>query len=332
MLSFLSVACGLAAAPTGVRQLGLGRVAPRSRPALMMAVPLRSWLETEAGVSAQFLDKVVATCDEEMIGSVENLRTLGEAGMLISIFKPVIAASIESALQAGGGGGGVAHGGATALDGGARQLPLPEVKKRLRANLQSTWGTGDELRRRLSMFAIQDKLKVAPVEAVSFPPTLTPPGPPPPPNGPVNMGGVARAPAPAAATAPPPPPPPPAAAPAPVAAAPAAAAPPPPASDKSTFTVKLVTPDGELQFECPPEQFILDQTDEEEGEGFANLPYACRAGSCSACAGKLVSGTVDGSAGSFLSDEQRAAGFVLTCTAKPTSDCVIQTHVEEELF
>ena len=62
------------------------------------------------------------------------------------------------------------------------------------------------------------------------------------------------------------------------------------------------------------------------------LPYACRAGSCSACAGKLVSGTMDVSGCSFLSDDQKAAGWVLTCTAKPTSDVVIETHKEDDLF
>lgn len=47
---------------------------------------------------------------------------------------------------------------------------------------------------------------------------------------------------------------------------------------------------------------------------------------------QVISGTVDNSAGAFLSDEQRAEGFVLTCTAIPTSDCVIKTHMEEDLF
>ena len=42
-------------------------------------------------------------------------------------------------------------------------------------------------------------------------------------------------------------------------------------------------------------------------------------------AGKIISGTVDGSAMAFLNEEQKAAGFILTCTAKPTSDCVIET-------
>lgn len=112
-------------------------------------------------------------------------------------------------------------------------------------------------------------------------------------------------------------------------AAPAAPADP----NKSTFTVTFQTPDGDLVMECPPDEYLLDAADElDNADDFADLPYACRAGSCSACAGKLVSGTADTSACSFLTEEQKADGWVLTCTAKPTSDCVIETHKEDDMY
>ena len=97
-----------------------------------------------------------------------------------------------------------------------------------------------------------------------------------------------------------------------------------------SFSVTLVNETKEFNktIQVVENEYILDVAEAQDIE----LPYSCRNGCCFDCLGKVLEGKVEQSAKAldFLKPDEIKAGYVLICTASPTSNCTILTHQEEE--
>lgn len=81
------------------------------------------------------------------------------------------------------------------------------------------------------------------------------------------------------------------------------------------YEVTILFDDEEHKFEVPADQTILETALDLD----IDLPFSCQSGLCTACRGKLLSGTMHLDEDEGLSDAEKEEGYVLTCQGHPTS-------------
>jgi ferredoxin len=90
-----------------------------------------------------------------------------------------------------------------------------------------------------------------------------------------------------------------------------------------SYPVTLQTPTGDHTISVAEDEFLWQAA----GRAGIDLPSRCRIGWCLTCAARIVgAGEVDQSAARRYFPEDRAAGFILPCTARPRSPLRLQTH------
>ena len=96
----------------------------------------------------------------------------------------------------------------------------------------------------------------------------------------------------------------------------AAAAPRPSAAAASGAEVTVIMDGRRRRFSMERGGDVI--LDAAQAAGF-DLPFSCRAGVCSTCRAKLVSGSAEMAHNMALEDWEVEAGYILCCQARPTS-------------
>ena len=78
----------------------------------------------------------------------------------------------------------------------------------------------------------------------------------------------------------------------------------------------------------PDGEYIL-RSFEQQGDP---LPFSCRNGCCTACAVRVISGSIDQREALGLSRELRARGYGLLCVARATGPLEVETQDEDEVY
>lgn len=96
----------------------------------------------------------------------------------------------------------------------------------------------------------------------------------------------------------------------------------------TTYQVTVYHRGQTYQFAAPADQPVLQAA---LAQGI-ELPSSCQAGVCTACAARLRSGSVTQPDAMGIGPELKEQGFVLLCVAYATSDLVVESDQEEEVY
>jgi len=94
-----------------------------------------------------------------------------------------------------------------------------------------------------------------------------------------------------------------------------------------TYQVKVHTPEGVSHIQVGEDEYILDAAYRAD----LDIPSMCLQGFCLTCASLLLKGKVDQSEALRYYKEDKEAGFVLICSAKPRSNLIIKTHQKQKM-
>lgn len=99
-------------------------------------------------------------------------------------------------------------------------------------------------------------------------------------------------------------------------------------SPSKSYEVTLITPYGRRVLSVAETEHLWDAA---KNAGIA-LPAICHQGRCLTCAGRLLDpGAFDASDAVSYFPQDREAGYILLCTAKPRSNLCVRTHVQTEM-
>ncbi|HYY68400.1 MAG TPA: 2Fe-2S iron-sulfur cluster-binding protein [Terriglobales bacterium] len=98
--------------------------------------------------------------------------------------------------------------------------------------------------------------------------------------------------------------------------------------ESQCFKVTLITPEGERTILVRRDQHIWEAA----AAAGIRLPAMCHMGHCLTCAGKLERpGEFDQSDARQYLPQDRTAGYILLCTAKPRSKLRVRTHQQRAM-